>query len=276
MATQNQFPLNELPIELQREVFILAAYRDRGSAIRLVHVARRFHHWISPRLYDIVTLGSSDTDLFLRTVQSRPDADTFFTNHVKRLCLSVSVTPRNAEHILSACNGVNDLAFWVDYLTTSPNRSIGPLLSSLPLNRLSVEVRHFGSIFRDPDIRYTWFDTLTHLDIIFWHHELSPSIPHIEKLSSLTHLAMRLRHNQASENSLMAILSAARKLKILIIYDESDSAEEAIWATDSRVVFLPYPFEVVHDWESQAMDEESCSWKRAEELVRRKASEQQG
>ncbi len=39
------FPFNNLPIELQREIFVVAARSERGSALRLVLVARRIRLW---------------------------------------------------------------------------------------------------------------------------------------------------------------------------------------------------------------------------------------
>jgi len=45
--TTTTFPLNDLPVELQREIFILAAV-DYPSALRLVLVARRVNSWSVP------------------------------------------------------------------------------------------------------------------------------------------------------------------------------------------------------------------------------------
>jgi len=39
------FPFNDLPIELQREIFLVTAGVDKGCAIRLVHVARKVYTW---------------------------------------------------------------------------------------------------------------------------------------------------------------------------------------------------------------------------------------
>lgn len=40
-----QFHFNDLPVELQREIFLLALDDDQSSAVRLVFVARRVHAW---------------------------------------------------------------------------------------------------------------------------------------------------------------------------------------------------------------------------------------
>lgn len=228
-------------------------------------------HRVQPCIYDMVTLGANDSKLFLRTMDSM--SPEFFAVHVKKLCLSVAVGAKNAKRILSICTGVTDIAFWVDYLGTYPMHSLAPLISPLPLHRLSIELKHFLSLFTDPEPNHGWCETLTHLDIIFWTHELSPAVPHLEKLSSLTHLALRLRHSQAQETSLLAIVSARKSLKVLVIFDESDNPEDITWPADPRVVYLPYPSNVVPEWEAQAKQNPNCSWSRAEDLVRKRTAE---
>ena len=214
----------------------------------------------------MVTLSSTDTKLFVRSMESMPPD--FIASNVKRLYLSVSVRGDSAAHILRACTGVVDLAFWVDYLQSFPEHSLSALISSLPLRRLSIELSHYRSLFsRLP----AWCETLTHLDIIFWSWETSPTIPYLDKLPSLSHLLLRLRHNRAKKDSLLAILSACKALKILVIYDESDAMDGAVLAVDPRIVRLRYPANhgIVRDWESRAKLDWNCSWSMAEELVRK-------
>lgn len=45
MSSAMNFPFNDLPFELQREIFLVAAEADRSHSIRLALVARRFHIW---------------------------------------------------------------------------------------------------------------------------------------------------------------------------------------------------------------------------------------
>ncbi|KAF8903934.1 hypothetical protein CPB84DRAFT_1845603 [Gymnopilus junonius] len=267
------FPFNELPIELQREIFVVAAKRNQGSALQLVLVAKRVHSWVQPTIYEIVALGSNDTHLFLRTINSLPAE--FFTIHVKKLCLSVSVSARNAVKVLSICKGVTDLAFWVDYLGVQGFRTgtITSLISSLPLRRLSIELEHFLSLFPDPNIHHVWDDSITHLDLIFWTRQTAPVIPPLAKLSNLTHLALRLSHNQPTEASLRAILSGCRRLKVLVIFDDPETCDETAWSADPRVVYMPYPQNIVGEWEAQARDDLLNGWSRAEDLVRRHTAE---
>lgn len=44
-ATETLFLFNDLPLELQRDIFLVAANTDTASALRLVLVARRVKEW---------------------------------------------------------------------------------------------------------------------------------------------------------------------------------------------------------------------------------------
>jgi hypothetical protein len=44
-VTEPSFPLDDLPLELQREIFLDAANADTASALRLVLVAHRVKEW---------------------------------------------------------------------------------------------------------------------------------------------------------------------------------------------------------------------------------------
>lgn len=44
-ATEPLFPFNDLPLELQRDIFLVAANADTPSALRLMLVARRVKEW---------------------------------------------------------------------------------------------------------------------------------------------------------------------------------------------------------------------------------------
>ena len=44
-ATEPLFPFSDLPLELQREIFLVAANADTATALRLVLVALRVKEW---------------------------------------------------------------------------------------------------------------------------------------------------------------------------------------------------------------------------------------
>ncbi|KAF9530483.1 hypothetical protein CPB83DRAFT_183558 [Crepidotus variabilis] len=262
-----------LPNELQREIFIFTTslFREESHAplssiASLMLVAQCFYDWVLPCLYDTVTLHTDNT-LFLRTIQSYHDSPTFFTKYIKKLCLPYYMISKDAELVLSLCDNVVDLAFWIDYRTTVPDRSIVPLLSSLPLRRLNIEARHFESLFVDVH-QLGWLHSLTHLSLVYWDFQRPSEVLHLEKLPSLTHLALSLHDNRLPATSLVEILSACKQIKVLALYGQKEPPEESGWAVDSRAVFITYSSEVVREWEVQANNLQGCGWKKAELLAK--------
>ncbi|KAK0494563.1 hypothetical protein EDD18DRAFT_348513 [Armillaria luteobubalina] len=166
MTTVDYFPIQDLPTELEREIFETAAYMRPSSALDLVLVARKVRTWIQPLIYEMVTLGTDDTSLFLRTMDELPVA--FFQQNVKRLCLTVSVEPEAAARILATCSGLQSLACWVDFRAVRSQIHFSPLIASQRLQRLSMEIRHFQQLCRDPLCQGALFRSLTRLDLIYW------------------------------------------------------------------------------------------------------------
>lgn len=226
---------------------------------------------IRPQIYEVVSLGNTDTTLFLRSMEYIPPK--FFAAHVRKMCLSVSVTAEDAERILRVCTGVIDLAFWVDYLSTFPDASLATFISQLPLQKLSIEHSHFMSLFPpSPKAQHAWCDTLTHLSIIFWTSEISCPSSELRSLCSLTHLALKMYDACAPEDYVHQILSACERLQVLVIFEHSaDAIEDVGHCDDPRVAYMDSPPQAILDWELQAREDEDCSWTMAEELIKRQA-----
>lgn len=220
-----------------------------------------------------MSLGNTDTSLFLRSMEYIPPK--FFAAHVRKMCLSVSVSAEDAERILRVCTGVVDLAFWVDYLGTFPNSSTAPFISQLPLRRLSIEHSHLMSLFPpSPKPQHAWCNTLTHLSIVFWTSEISSPSSELRSLCSLTHLALKMHDACASEDYIHQILSACERLQALVIFEQSaDVFEDVGRCDDPRVVYMDPPPQAILDWELQARGDEGCSWSVAEELVKQQTKQ---
>jgi len=241
---------------------------------------------LQPYIFDIVVLGSTDAPLFRRSVNSMPAQ--FFATHVKNLCLSVSVEPEDATTILRVCRGVKNLAFWVDHLANPSARSHSlSLIATLHLHRLSTEITYYLDLIRSDSQQQAWVQRLTHLDVIFGTHgpedgQEGPSpqtvVPHLDQLPRLTHLGLRPSWTRppVSKADLRAMLDAALSLVVLVIYDESGIGHERVSSVDRRVVYIPYPPNVILEWEGQAHGDEMSVWTKAEGLVRRHAAEQRG
>lgn len=217
----------------------------------------------------MVTLGSDDTALFMRTLSSKPSG--FFAAHVKCLCLSISVEPVDARRILSICKGVKTLAFWVDYLSAFPDSSLTQLISPLSLHKLSIEAQHLYSICQNPvdtlsESCHNWSDSLTDLDIVFWPDDDVDAFPHLDQFHSLTNVGLWHPHGFVSEEIIWFVLGSCQRLEILlVVVDESDLVQKPALIHDPRVVLMPYPSTIVQDWESSFMGRQN-TWLRAKEV----------
>lgn len=224
---------------------------------------------IQPFIYRVVALGKEDADLFLRTLETKPSE--FFATHVKHLCLSIAVSSSRATKILRVCSGVVELALWVDFggAIAPATSSAGAYLSSLPLRRLSIEHAHLLAFLAAPkSVTPPWYQTLTHLEVVFWKRELSPVIPGLEVLTSLTHLTLGLRHAHVDEGWLSGIVACCPRLKVLIpMANEDDEVEEPFVLGSCWIVPLTYPHSVIENWEASYCGLPD-NYTRAEEEIR--------
>ncbi|KAF9077367.1 hypothetical protein BDP27DRAFT_1413783 [Rhodocollybia butyracea] len=257
------FRLQDLPIELERDIFEIAARMDLQTALNLSLVCRQLKDWTQPLVYEMVTLGTGDIELFLRTMEMFPPD--FFARCVKRLCLTVSIVPLHARTILQACTGITSLACWVDFIDSEPNTlsPFGQLFYPLRLRHLSIETAHFRRLELH---ECTWIHTLTRLDLIFWRRD-SLLISELHLLPALTHLALFIQHKDV-ENGLTYILSVVPALQVLcLVVDDVDLEyyEHNVNQIDLRVVYMTRPGSV-RDWEA-AYRGLPDMWSRAEDIV---------
>ncbi|KAG7448798.1 uncharacterized protein BT62DRAFT_1074334 [Guyanagaster necrorhizus] len=266
MTTVDYFPIQDLPAELEREIFEVAARMRPNSALDLVLVARRVRAWIQPLIYEMVTLGTDDTSLFLRTMDELPGE--FFQQNVKRLCLTVSVEPEAAARILATCSGVRSLACWVDFRAVHHRVQFSPLIASQRLRRLSMEIRHFRQLCREPLCHGALFLSLTRLDLIYWQPgELV--IWELAALPHLTHLGIIIRDLPVTEAYLLSLIYMCPSLKVMAVL--IDEGADPVPTRDLRIVWLPYPVMVL-DWEAPFRGQED-TLARAEDIVKSRERE---
>ncbi|KAJ3760882.1 hypothetical protein EV360DRAFT_80766 [Lentinula raphanica] len=248
--------------ELERSILETAARLDLKTAINLTLVCRQLKEWIQPSIYEMVTLGSQDVALFLRTMEMFPAH--FFAQTVKKLCLTVSVKPDDARRILQTCIGISSLACWVDFLGRTPSVSFRELLYPLPLRRLSIEVVHFQSL---SFLECAWINTLTCLDLVFWKSD-PLLVSELCFLPALTHLALWLQHPNVEDSALAQILSVVPSLRLLCLVTDEDDLEnlEHTRQIDLRIVSVPHPRRGVLDWEAPYRGRPDM-WSQAEEIL---------
>lgn len=221
-------------------------------------------------IYESVTL-SNDTicALFCRTINDRPHS--FFIENVKSLCIPGDIDPIAARHILSICQGVINLAYWIEKGPPS-----FPEITTLRPKRLSMNTRGlFGE--RAPDFAHPFFTNVTHLEIVDW--------PWIEDsaglalLPHLTHLGVDLDHYDTSIiERLRHILQSCRSLLVLLCLVPSDDAmlvaSDAFSALDDDRIVILSEYDVLENWEASLVDgSEACQWDFAEAIIHERTCE---
>ncbi|KAJ7665897.1 hypothetical protein DFH06DRAFT_262227 [Mycena polygramma] len=286
----------DLPVELEREIFELAASTDVRTALRLAIVARRVQAWVEPIIYSRVVVAhppgvSAQTQYsrsilrtarrlksskepnqipalrFIRTIPFRPAS--FFARHVK--CLQIgNLSEPELITILSACTGISQLGWWSSQLTPP----VAATFNSLVLRRLSIDSSFDFAKFYD--IARSPFTNVTHLDISFeiYFSQATPlgSPPVLGRFPALTHLSV-LHHVHTSTTTATwcdAVLKACPRLNILLRFSDTLYYEELSHVRprhpDLRVVVMASP---VGSWTAHWVHD---SWPLAENIVRERRS----
>ncbi|EGO28780.1 hypothetical protein SERLADRAFT_434679 [Serpula lacrymans var. lacrymans S7.9] len=116
------FPV--LPPELERDIFELAAYTNRPSALCLVCVAKRAQIWLEPIIYSTIIIDSgSMSTLLLRTLSPSHDDEKkgqashsrarTIASRINTLVLPRSTPLAVAEQLVPLCTNLQTLACWV-------------------------------------------------------------------------------------------------------------------------------------------------------------------
>ncbi|KAF7335649.1 hypothetical protein MVEN_02219800 [Mycena venus] len=271
--------LVNLPPELERDIFELAAWEYPEAVKTLILVARRVCIWIEPQLYQVVlSRGSGATERLLQMMHSKPPE--FLREHVCHLALS-SLTPRSdVTRILSTCTNVHDLAIWTG--DTYPE-----LLSDMRhltnLRRLSINLfdlfgGHNGfQLPRPEELLPLPFAHLTHLDVFSSMPE--PMWPVFGMFPCLTHLAFSDYYHPEMVHTTLDTCAVLQLLVIVWTYDDDPDAggednHDTSEISDPRFCTIPcHLFE--SDWEEGAWGGLDF-WRRAEIELRERGERRQG
>jgi hypothetical protein len=219
----------------------------------------------------------------VRTIESNPD--NFLSSTVKTLCLSSAVDVHTGTKVLGTCTGVDNLACWITQkIHSGPRWSASPLVDcifKLHLKRLSIGTTYLLDVLRNSSGPYgSKLSLLTHIDIIVQSHDgLTSSPPGIDALPSLTHLAVYLPYDLAIDKilqTMITILGCCRSLKVMALVtvveeplletETGSKLERPIPISDPRVAWIPYPENVILDWEASHRGDADV-WSIAEAIV---------
>ncbi|KAJ7017167.1 hypothetical protein C8F04DRAFT_1157365 [Mycena alexandri] len=275
----------DLPVELEREIFELAASTDVGTALRLATVARRVQAWVEPIIYSrVVVAHAPEVDRiaqqsrailagriarvhaskktpkeaqiprFIRTIPLRPAS--FFSRHVKSLHVG-NLTEPELVAALSACTGISELGWW----SATVDPAVAAALHSLRLLRLSVDHSFDFARLTTPHL----LSTLTHLDLVF-HNSSHPTFPLLEHFTALTHFSIAHSWILPPLTWCDDVFEACPRLKILLRFSDNLFYEELSGLrprhANLRVVVMIQP---VGSWTTRWVHD---AWPLAEDVVR--------
>ncbi|KAF7351438.1 hypothetical protein MSAN_01575800 [Mycena sanguinolenta] len=266
----------DLPLELERAIFELAASTDVATALRLTIVARRVREWVEPILYSTVVAHAPKPrpvprrrvknpskappprkvpiSPFMRIIALKPAS--FFARHVKSLHIAYLGEPELVT-LLSTCTGISELGWWGTTLAPSVVAAFG----SITLRRLSVDTSfNFGQT--KPTLGT--FATITHLDLIFREYGY-PVLPPAHYFPALTHLSVAY-DVVVPPSWCDDIFNSFLRLRILLLFCDSLFEEEASGSrelhADLRVVVMQLP---ARAWTTPWVHD---AWALAESIVR--------
>ncbi|KAG6820205.1 hypothetical protein H0H93_004055 [Arthromyces matolae] len=273
VMSPNPEPL--LPTELERAILELTVKCYPGNAYNFALISRRAQIWMETYLYEIVTISNSKIcKSFLCAVESRPPS--FFAATVKSLCIPGDIEAEHALRILSVCQGVINLAYWINSyhtLTRTSSQSHFSVVSTLRPLRLSINTAGFFGPAMPPDLTHPFFSQVTHLEIVDWPW---PAIStKFELLPSLTHLALDLDgYDQFTINQIRNLFESCKRLRILLclVTDEetminATSAFDPLNAEFGYKLVILSDSDVIGNWENSLQTSEACHWTFAEAVV---------
>ncbi|KAF7317325.1 hypothetical protein HMN09_00468200 [Mycena chlorophos] len=251
-----------LPPELERHIFLLAAYKDPATGAILLRVASRVLTWVEPTLYESLDLHHSRSLVALVSAAKKKP-------HLLRLGVEQLMIPysdslegdlekRNINEALRLCVRLQRLTL----ASSLGSTTVLEILSDLPLRRLVASVEHLlsptlptqGSIVEAAQL----FKHLTHLESFdsMSRGSNAESLAFLAALPALTHFA-----SVDPPPDIDTWLKALPRLRVLVLFHLPDSPRP----TDQRLAVTFWEL-----WHEGACDEESY-WDRADEFLEKKA-----
>jgi hypothetical protein len=218
---------------------------------------------MEPYLYHTMIFTPPRARVLLDAIRTKPPA--FFSYAVHKLFLAddpaSDISSADIQTILSACRGTTDL------FLAPKGRVLLPLVSAMPLQRLSADLR---SLFagRPVDFDHPLFANITHLCIFPLMRDDTTQWEGVCRIPRLTHLSF---HAIKGADVLQGILQSCPNLKVFVNFYFSTSTvgtqrfADVDLAEDLRYVRVRRGF-YANDWKLGAYTGRDY-WARAEEWV---------
>ncbi|KII92593.1 hypothetical protein PLICRDRAFT_477841 [Plicaturopsis crispa FD-325 SS-3] len=262
----------QLPIEIMRDVFELAAWTSTPAALRLSLVSTWVKRWAAPSLYHTVILRTSHAlDSFLLALQHTDNPSQL----VRYIGIFALGPLRSIDRVLAACSGVESVACGFTMSRMHPIFSLRTVLRSQEQHFLGLSCRD-GLDLRivDPSVRRLRVCVADALD----YSSILAALP------ELTHFAVWCRRKLLFYilETLQAMLKShdLSHLQVLVVQvcGASKIVESEDWSpipSDPRLVVESAPSSATVEWENAAKRGETV-WDAAERVVAKRLSQGRG
>ncbi|KAJ7661977.1 hypothetical protein DFH06DRAFT_363198 [Mycena polygramma] len=262
-----------LPVELERQIFELAAFIHPQCMPNLLLVAHRAKIWIEPIMYEVISIHMPGRRGFFRLplrniaklITVNPKCVRDYTRHV---CVVGTGQMDVMIDFLSRCGSVVNVFFVTSAIRWHPN--LLPMLDTQPLQRLSANLRQLFSWDHPIDFSHRVFSRITHLDLMDRRCDDWDTCSGLAQLPCLTHLSSPAM----SDSTIHGALRHCPLLEVLVIVHsqqlELQQAELNFGTVsdDPRFVRLVVT-DRLSDWEMGARGGEDY-WIKAKALVDRR------
>ncbi|KAJ7662813.1 hypothetical protein DFH06DRAFT_358135 [Mycena polygramma] len=266
----------ELPVELERQIFEIAALARLQDIPSLMLVACRVKQWVEPLLYRIVmrcpALKMPDFPIFtaktmLEKLENKPHD--FFERSVKQLFIDCQMDPSETIPILAPCRNATNLFANFEVLSAH-----FPVLHTFHFVRfLAVEIK---ALIRSApiDLIHTLFQNVTHLELLdrddMDFGEWRQLGKRLCLVPNLTHVAFNWTlHRRVSQPELCA---DKRLLCVAFLSTQQNGTppdDGSPLANDPRFVFLVQTTNYAADWLHGALNGDDY-WALADTFIARR------
>ncbi|KAF7303989.1 hypothetical protein MIND_00629900 [Mycena indigotica] len=223
-----------LPLELEREIFELAALANRRDIPALLRVAHHVCDWIEPLLYTSIEINKPSAVVLHNLQHTRPPP---CIAAVRQIIVYEPDAILDLASFLSCCVRVTHVA--ITPVGSGYGQGLPLLLQKLP--RLQRLVLSFTHAFPDESEAYPHLPHVTHLELL---DELAPTqttrlAAFVGGFPALTHLALN-HHSPAAEDALLTALLNRRtcpQLRVLCCISPGETEVRAL----AMLLELKYP-----------------------------------
>ncbi|KAJ7585680.1 hypothetical protein C8J56DRAFT_126404 [Mycena floridula] len=228
-------PFPELPLDIIRLIYEALVHDYRPAALGLVLVSRCVQSWIDPLLYRVVQVDDlHQITALARTISTSAKPKSFFSLHVKKLCISLQsgYSDADLETIVSACDGVSSFAARGFY----KSRQFASHVLNVQSNNTHLTRFSFDPTWADNiDFSLGLFRGVTHLEIDLDTQMTAVQRSQLRELPNLTHLSVRLDEPQIFIPQLAPFIPP--QTAILMVWVDELHSMTALGKYDSRFVF---------------------------------------